>query len=59
MGKEKLMDKVWWLLSGHLPRMLAYFCVVRVWASVTSGEYDESARKLTVDEALRRWETQP
>jgi hypothetical protein len=40
------------------PRWLAYWCAIRVWAHGTTGPYGTTeASALTLDEALRRWQS--
>lgn len=53
MKRERWMLRiVWWL-----PRSIAYWCAVRVFAHATTGEYGNTiVPELTAMEALKRWE---
>ena len=52
MTKEKLLMWAAW----KMPRMLVYWCSVRLMSSATVGEWsNQSVPDLTCVEALRRW----
>jgi hypothetical protein len=51
------MNKFYKWLAWRLPKGLVYWCLIRVFAFVTTGEYsDTEVSELTAMEALRRWE---
>lgn len=51
--KEKLLLKI----AYFLPKELIRWCVIRVWATATTGEYSRTdASGVTVFEALSRFE---
>ncbi len=41
-----------------LPKWLVFWCAMRLWVAGTTGEYNNTiAPELTIDEAIRRWES--
>jgi hypothetical protein len=51
--KEKIA--IW--IAWKLPRLLAYWCAVRVHAHATTGAYSRQVvPELTAIDALKRWE---
>jgi hypothetical protein len=44
-------------LAWRMPRGLVYWCVIRVWAAATTGEYgSEEGPAIRVETALKRWD---
>lgn len=51
------MVKLHYWFVDRLPRWVIYWCAMRLWVASTTGEYSTTiAPKLTLDEAIRRWE---
>lgn len=50
--REKILMAIAW----RMPREVAYWCAIRLFAHATTGEYgDGYPEETTVVEALRRW----
>lgn len=44
-------------LAWVLPKELVYHCMIRGWANATTGKWrGVDATRVTVDDALRRWD---
>lgn len=59
MGKEEMLNRFCRWLSYRLPRRVAYFCAVRVFAFATSGKFDDGTLvvpDLPAMTALMRWD---
>lgn len=53
----KLTERFFMWLAWRLPRKLAYFATIRVFAHGTTGPYGHTeAPALTIADALQRWE---
>lgn len=52
------MDEFWRRLAFKLPKKLAYYCTIRVWAHATTcpSGCKENAGDTTVSDAIKRWE---
>lgn len=52
MGAERF----WMSIAWALPRKLAYWCALRVWAHGTQGKWsNQIVPELTCAEAIKRW----
>lgn len=51
-----MRDKFWHWTARHLPRRLAYWCTIVVWAHATRVHPARSCPGLTVDTILRAWD---
>ena len=61
MGKEELLNKFFRWMAHIVPKRLAYFCAVRIFAFATSGKYDDDTLvvpDLSAMTALMRWDLQ-
>lgn len=55
--QEAIRDKFWRWVSYRLPRRLAYFAVIRVWAYATTGKFANlEAPSVTTPQMLDAWE---
>lgn len=55
---EGLWDRFLFWLSGRIPRRLAYFIFIRIWAFASTGRYGgDNPALLSADTVLTRWET--
>ena len=55
--RHSLPHRVAWAIAWRLPRRVVNLAAVRVWSAATTGEWSgEDATRVTLDEALRRWE---
>ncbi len=49
--------KFWLWLAGLVPRKLVYFCIINVFAEVSTSKFKrKTAGKITLLEALLEWE---
>jgi len=52
-----MKDIIYEWLAYRLPKKLVYFCVIRLWADVSTKEYaNKIVGEITIDEALQSWD---
>jgi len=50
------MTKLYKMIADSLPKIIVYWCVIRVIAHATTGRYaDQIVPELTAIDALKRW----
>lgn len=55
---NKRIEKAQMWFAWRLPKWLVYWCVIRLWAHGTTGDYGSThPNELLWDEALKRWGT--
>lgn len=57
MWIRSTVEKMWMKLAWAMPRMLVYWCAIRLIGHATSGEWgNRSPSDLLAMDALQRWE---
>ena len=55
--KDKTKENIWKWIAWILPRELAKWAAIRLWAHATTGKYGYvNATSTTIIEALERWD---